>query len=143
MKAYFAKEIITESGSLYEAFLVEDHGKIAGIVKKPAQNIPVVTYEKCIIAPGLIDVHTHGALGYETGFGEKSSLSKWTEYQITHGVTGFLPSTGIDSPGANQKSCSRYQGISRPTSYKHSRVTYGRTVFLPPDPKSALRILNI
>ncbi|MGE5583641.1 MAG: N-acetylglucosamine-6-phosphate deacetylase [Bacillota bacterium] len=93
MKAYFAKEIITESCSLSNAYLLEDQGKIAGIVQQPAQGVPVVAYEDCAIAPGLIDVHTHGALGYETGFGAKTSLAKWAEYQIAHGVTGFLPST--------------------------------------------------
>lgn len=93
MKAYFAKEIITEAGSLAQGYLLEEQGKITGVVREPIQNIPVIAYEEAIIAPGFIDVHAHGALGYETGFGEKSALSKWTEYQIAHGVTGFLPST--------------------------------------------------
>jgi N-acetylglucosamine-6-phosphate deacetylase len=93
MKAYFAKSIITETEPVSQAYLLVDQGKIAGIVNHPAQDIQVVSYENCIIAPGFIDVHTHGALGYETGFGEKSLLLKWAEYQFSHGVTGFLPST--------------------------------------------------
>lgn len=93
MKAYFAKEIITEAGSLAQSYLLEDQGKITGVVQELMEDIPVVAYEEATIAPGFIDVHTHGALGYETGFGGKAALTKWAEYQIAHGVTGFLPST--------------------------------------------------
>jgi N-acetylglucosamine-6-phosphate deacetylase len=93
MKAYFAKSIITETEPIPQAYLLVDQGKIAGVVKQLDRDIPVVSYENFIIAPGFIDIHTHGALGYETGFGEQKSLLKWAEYQISHGITNFLPST--------------------------------------------------
>jgi N-acetylglucosamine-6-phosphate deacetylase len=93
MKAYFAKNIITATETLNEAYLLEDQGKIVGLEKTLAGDIPVTSYENCIMAPGLIDLHTHGALGYEPGFGERAELLKWSEFEISHGVTSFLPST--------------------------------------------------
>lgn len=91
MRAYFAQEIIAEQGPLEEAYLLEDGGVITGVVKELPYGVSVEVYEGCFLAPGLIDVHTHGALGYETGFGEKEGLRKWSEFEMMHGVTGFLP----------------------------------------------------
>ena len=93
MKAYFASTIVTEKDSLPDAYLLEDQGFIAGIVREPPSGIPVEAYKDCILAPGLIDVHTHGALGYETGFGSIEDLRRWSDFQLSHGVTGFLPTT--------------------------------------------------
>jgi len=45
------------------------------------------------IAPGLIDLHLHGALGKDVMDGEKESLQIIASHQARCGVTGFLPTT--------------------------------------------------
>ncbi len=93
MKAFYADKIITEKSIEKEAYLLINEGKITGIKKNIDGNIPVSNYANHIIAPGYIDLHTHGALGYEPGYGDKKGLKKWASYKLKHGVTGFLPTT--------------------------------------------------
>ena len=46
------------------------------------------------IIPGMIDVHTHGAYGFDTNDGEEAGLRNWAErLPVDEGVTGFLPTT--------------------------------------------------
>lgn len=45
------------------------------------------------IVPGFIDIHCHGAYGFDTNFAEPEGLKKWAK-NITHeGITGFLATT--------------------------------------------------
>ncbi len=50
-------------------------------------------FSGCYIVPGLIDVHTHGAVGCDAMDGELSSLQKISEYHLKNGVTSFLITT--------------------------------------------------
>lgn len=116
MRAYFAREIVTETGILREAYLLEERGVITGI-GKDAGDLPVTAYEGCTLAPGLIDLHTHGALGYETGFGGAEDLEKWAAFELGHGVTGFLPTTAsIPLPRIIQAAADVRQAAARPGS---------------------------
>jgi N-acetylglucosamine-6-phosphate deacetylase len=93
MTSYYARKIITEEGIINNAYLLVNDGKISDIVNKAPKNENVVSFKDGIIAPGLIDIHTHGGLGYETGMGSVDNLIKWSRFKLKHGVTGFLPTT--------------------------------------------------
>ena len=45
------------------------------------------------IIPGLIDVHCHGAYGFDTNYAEPDGLRRWTEGIVHEGVTSFLATT--------------------------------------------------
>ena len=45
------------------------------------------------ILPGFIDVHTHGAYGYDTNDVNEEGLRNWTKNIVSEGVTSFLPTT--------------------------------------------------
>lgn len=45
------------------------------------------------VLPGFIDIHTHGAYGYDTNDGEPEGLRHWCEHIPEEGVTSFLPTT--------------------------------------------------
>ena len=45
------------------------------------------------IIPGLIDVHTHGAVGADASDGDAEGLKKLSEYYAANGVTSFCPTT--------------------------------------------------
>lgn len=45
------------------------------------------------LLPGLIDLHVHGAMGYEAMDASVDGLHAMAQFYARHGVTGFLPST--------------------------------------------------
>ncbi len=55
-------------------------------------------YGKNRIVPGLIDVHTHGAYGFDTNDGEPEGLRNWMKRIPEEGVTAILPTTITQMP---------------------------------------------
>ena len=50
------------------------------------------------IVPGFIDVHTHGAYGFDTNDGEPEGLRNWIKRVPEEGVTSLLPTTVTQMP---------------------------------------------
>lgn len=50
-----------------------------------------------ILMPGFIDLHVHGAVGYETMDGTVEALQKQAKFYAQNGVTSFLPTTWSES----------------------------------------------
>lgn len=66
------------------------------IVVDPAAT--VIDAQGKYVAPGLIDVHIHGALGKDTMDADPQSLQVIAEFCLEHGVTSFYPTTWSASP---------------------------------------------
>ena len=67
-------------------------GKITDIVpygSRPAD----VDYEDLRIVPGFLDIHCHGAYGFDTNDANEDGLRKWTKNIVGEGVTAFLATT--------------------------------------------------
>lgn len=45
------------------------------------------------IVPGFIDIHSHGAYGYDTNEATEEGLRNWTKNIVKEGVTAILPTT--------------------------------------------------
>ncbi len=43
------------------------------------------------VLPGLIDIHTHGAMGYDALDGTAEAMDAISRHMLRHGVTAFLP----------------------------------------------------
>ena len=41
----------------------------------------------CYVIPGLVDIHTHGAIGEDFSDGKPSGLQPLADYYAVHGVT--------------------------------------------------------
>jgi len=48
------------------------------------------------VLPGLIDIHTHGALGFEAN-DKKVDYDAWQQFLLKNGVTTFIPTTVTDT----------------------------------------------
>ena len=70
----------------------EESGKIVRILPCGTENADLDFGERRIL-PGFIDVHTHGAYGFDTNDAEEEGLRNWTKNIVSEGVTGFLPTT--------------------------------------------------
>ena len=45
------------------------------------------------VIPGLVDVHTHGAVGEDFSDGKPAGLQPLADYYAAHGVTSYLATT--------------------------------------------------
>lgn len=70
---------------------IED-GKILGIYSYGKKDVDK-DYENDRIVPGFIDVHTHGAYGFDTNDADPEGLRNWLKRIPSEGVTGILPTT--------------------------------------------------
>lgn len=55
-------------------------------------------YGSLRIVPGFIDIHTHGAYGFDTNDAEEKGLRHWVRQITEEGVTGILPTTVTQMP---------------------------------------------
>lgn len=55
------------------------------------------------IVPGFIDIHTHGAYGFDTNDGEEVGLKNWLKRIPEEGVTAILPTTVTQLPDVLEK----------------------------------------
>ncbi|MCJ7739041.1 MAG: N-acetylglucosamine-6-phosphate deacetylase, partial [Anaerolineae bacterium] len=76
------------------AVLLES-GHIVDIVEAESVDKSVSRYDVGgrYVAPGLIDIHTHGAMGNEFNEGTEEAFEAITQEQVKHGVTGLLATT--------------------------------------------------
>lgn len=58
------------------------------------------------LVPGFIDLHTHGAYGFDTDDGDPEGLRRWAQKLPEEGVTSFLPTAAVQSPQVLMKALS-------------------------------------
>lgn len=69
-----------------------NHGKITGVHpygSRPADK----DYGDKRIVPGFLDIHCHGAYGFDTNDANEEGLRTWAKGIVSEGVTGFLATT--------------------------------------------------
>jgi len=66
----------------------------------PAGDALAIDLAGHALAPGLIDLHAHGALGMDTMDATPEALRAIAAFYARHGVTGFLPTT-VTAPHAD------------------------------------------
>ena len=84
-KVWFADQFV-------EAQIEIEDGKIVNIynyMEKPVD----CDYGSNWILPGFIDLHCHGAYGFDTNDAEEEGLRNWVRNIVNEGVTALLPTT--------------------------------------------------
>lgn len=59
----------------------------------PATDEVVYNADGCYVIPGLFDTHMHGAVGEDFSDGSPEGLLRIAEYERSHGITTFCPTT--------------------------------------------------
>ena len=95
MKGIKNGKIITENEILDDKVLLFDERiiEITDLEEVEEDNIELINAENNYISPGFIDLHIHGAKGYDTMDGDEESLSTISNVISKKGVTSFLPTT--------------------------------------------------
>ncbi len=58
-----------------------------------AASQDTIDAQGCYVIPGLIDIHTHGAMGADTSDGDPEGMLTLSRYYAAGGVTSFCPTT--------------------------------------------------
>ena len=96
--------VISPGVDLENAVVVVEDGRIKSVRKGPAsakadKNNTVVDVRGQYLMPGFIDVHTHGALGYDFCDADPNAVFEFAKAKLQEGVTTVLPTTLTVSHG--------------------------------------------
>ena len=80
------------AGQFMAAQLEIAAGKILEITPYSEEKADI-DYGDNRILPGFIDIHTHGAYGFDTNDGDAAGLRMWMKRIPEEGVTSILPTT--------------------------------------------------
>lgn len=76
---------------LKDKFLYIEDGKIKAITKENLPHDEEIDADGLYVSPGFIDIHTHGAGGYDFADGEVSDILSAAMEHATHGTTTIYP----------------------------------------------------
>ncbi len=76
-----------------------ENGVIHSISDEPSSNIRLeaVNLDGCMLFPGFVDLHTHGAVGVDVNTSDAEGLLKVAAFLAQHGVTSWVPTLVPDS----------------------------------------------
>ncbi len=84
---------------LVKTDIVANHGKIIEISTDivPDEQTEVIDCSGRYILPALVDIHTHGANGYDFNTADLDGMKKIMEFYVAHGVGTVFPTIMTDS----------------------------------------------
>lgn len=84
--------VFTEDKTFVTKDLYIEDGKIVEYLNQ-VSDLSEVDAKGLYVLPGLIDIHSHGAVGYDCSDGDMEGLHEIIRYQVAHGITGYVPTT--------------------------------------------------
>ncbi|MCM1533238.1 MAG: N-acetylglucosamine-6-phosphate deacetylase [Corallococcus sp.] len=87
------------NGKLVRTDIAANHGRIIAIDSDivPDEQTEVVDCSGRFILPALVDIHTHGANGYDFNSADFDGMKKIMEFYVSHGVGTVFPTVMTDS----------------------------------------------
>ena len=97
MLAITATALFTPSEKVEQPLVLIDGDKIVRLSSRSSAEIPAgsrhIDFEGSFLAPGLIDLHVHGAVGYDLMQDDETGRAAFEKFLIRHGVTSYYPTT--------------------------------------------------
>lgn len=86
-------------GKLKRVDIAANHGRIIAIEQEivPDEQTEVVDCSGRYVLPALVDIHTHGANGYDFNSADYDGMKKIMEFYVAHGVGTVFPTVMTDS----------------------------------------------
>ncbi len=107
-------------GQFMAAQLEIAEGKIVQVLPENS-GMADVDYGENRVLPGFIDIHTHGAYGYDTNDGEPDGLKEWMRRIPEEGVTSILPTTVTQLPPVLKKAVANVAAVAA-ESYEGAEI---------------------
>lgn len=90
MKIY-SRYILT--GDTFTEGTLQFDDRIRSFSPGPAKTEDAEDFKDCYIIPGLVDIHTHAAMGADASDGDAAGLQVMSRYYAENGVTSWCPTT--------------------------------------------------
>lgn len=86
---------LNETGNFVKGDIAVENGTIqaVGAVSPKTRCTETDDFDGCRIIPGLIDIHIHGAVGYDVSSANAGEICEVSHFLARHGVTSFCPTT--------------------------------------------------
>lgn len=106
---------LIENGTVRHASLLIKGSVIEAVLPPDAKNEDAKTRDMggLYAAPGLVELHAHGADGFDVMDCTEQAMDKVAEYHLRHGVTTFYPTTSTDSFDAMLRVVSACKTVSK------------------------------
>jgi N-acetylglucosamine-6-phosphate deacetylase len=95
--AFTASRLYTPVDEIQNPLLVVEDGLISDVCSRSTKEVPgnvsLVDFGDAILGPGFVDIHMHGGAGLDVMRASESDLPRLGKFLITHGVTGYFPTT--------------------------------------------------
>ena len=100
---------------LVKTDIVANHGKIIEISPDiiPDEQTEVIDCSRRYILPALVDIHTHGANGYDFNTADIDGMKKIMEFYVSHGVGTVFPTVMTDSDEVICRQCALIAQLAR------------------------------
>lgn len=93
-----AGTILTPNRILKEAYITVEDDRIINVsADKPKDAREVYRYDKQIVSPGFVDIHTHGSFGVDTTYSSSREILDLSKILPSTGVTSYFPSIMTES----------------------------------------------
>lgn len=97
MQAITAAGLVSAGESISRPLVLVEDGRIVAVASQDEMPVPAVAthtdFPGAVLAPGLVDLHIHGAAGYDVMEGGDAGLRRMAGFLAEHGATAFLPTT--------------------------------------------------
>jgi N-acetylglucosamine-6-phosphate deacetylase len=88
---------------IYKTCVCVENGKIANVISESelSRDIEseIIDLTECIVGPGLVDLHCHGAMNSDFADGNAEDISRAAFYHLARGTTTLLAAVGSCTTG--------------------------------------------
>ncbi|EOL43606.1 N-acetylglucosamine-6-phosphate deacetylase [Enterococcus caccae] len=88
-----AEKFFLRGGMMLTGYLIIEDGRFGEYSSEEPRGLTILDYSQQWIAPGLVDTHIHGFLGYDVMDNDPEGLNEISKGLLQCGVTSFLPTT--------------------------------------------------
>ena len=88
-KTFLKKDLYILNGIIVDKEFYTDHQNIDNLTNYNVE----LDAEGLYVIPGLIDIHSHGAVGEDFSDGDLEGLKRLLSYEYSHGITSYCPTS--------------------------------------------------
>ena len=93
-----------------------------GVITQIRRKSPDREGRCCYLLPGLVDLHTHGCLGFDFGTATQAQIHQMCRWYFEQGVTSVVPTLITDTPSHLEAACARIAAAMKQQKKNEARI---------------------